>query len=62
MSRKRAIEICKNLKATVAKMTPVVRGFKNEMFESPRASKEKLIRVKNRLLKKYNLKDEEILI
>lgn len=62
MSRIRAIEICRNLKNTVAKMKPVVRGFKNEMFESPRASKEKLIKIKKKLFKKYNLKEEEILI
>tara|TARA_R110002074_G_scaffold371011_2_gene546036 strand:+ start:6532 stop:6720 length:189 start_codon:yes stop_codon:yes gene_type:complete len=62
MSRKRAIEICKNVRSTVSKMTPVVRGFKNEMFETPRASKEKLLRIIKRLFKKYNLKEEEVKI
>ena len=60
MSRERAIEICRNLKKTLIKMTPVVRGFKNEMFESPRASKDKLLRITKRLFKKYDLKEEEI--
>jgi len=62
MSRERAIEICLNVKNTVSRMTPVVRGFKNEMFESPRASEEKLLRIIKRLFKKYNLKEEEVKI
>ena len=30
------------------------------MFESPRASKDKLLRITKRLFKKYDLKEEEI--
>jgi len=57
MSKKRAIEICKNLEQTIGKMPKTNHlGHKNEMFELPRARKKSLEKIKVRLKNKYNLK------
>ena len=54
MSKERALEICKHLEQTINKMGH--RGHiihKNETYEIPRARKSKLIRLRDKLIKKY---------
>ena len=55
--RERAIEICKNLTQTIDKIQGAPIEHKNEVFEIPRARKSALIRKKQELIKKYNLKN-----
>jgi hypothetical protein len=57
MSKKRALEICKHLEQTISKMGH--RGHimhKNETYEIPRACKSTLIRMRDKLIKKYKFK------
>jgi hypothetical protein len=57
MSKQKAIEICENLKQTIKKMIPSTQlEHKNETYETPRACKSTLIKIKNKLIKKYKLK------
>ena len=57
MSKKKAIEICNNLTQTIEKMAPSKHlEHKNETFEMPRANKNSLIILRDKLIKKYKLK------
>ena len=60
-SRDKAIEICNNLSITVGKM---VNGDgpqpQNAMFTLPRPKKSVLIKMKNNLIDKYNIKKSEL--
>ena len=57
MSKKRAIEICRNLTQTIEKMSPnIYIEHVNETFELPRARKNVLKKIRKKLTKKYNLK------
>jgi len=60
MARKKALKICRNLTNTITNMTPTIKAFRNEMFEAPRASKDKLVKKLKSLLKKYEIKKVEI--
>ena len=54
MSKKKVIEICQNLNQTIEKMkeNTWVQN-RNDMFELPRAKKKTLIKIREKLLKKY---------
>jgi len=58
MTKKIAKEIVKNLTQTIDKMTCHSSSIehKNEVFELPRAKKTELLRIKNKYIKKYNIK------
>ena len=58
MNRKKAIDICRSLLQTMAKLpnNPNV-GY---LFETPRAKKENLKKVYKRLVKKYKIKENEV--
>ena len=59
-SRNRAIKICKMLAVTINKMTTNILVFDNKTFESPRARKSTLKRLKNNLMKRHEIKEEEL--
>jgi hypothetical protein len=58
MTKKIAKEIVKNLTQTIDKMTCHSSSIehKNEVFELPRAKKTELLKIKNKYIKKYNIK------
>ena len=58
MTKKIAKEIVKNLTQTIDKMTCHSSSIehKNEVFELPRAKKIELLRIKDKYIKKYNIK------
>ena len=60
MCRERAKKIIKDLNITISNMKPIVPcwNMQNELFTPTRVSKEKLKKIKNRLIKKYNLLEE----
>ena len=61
MSRKKAIEICKNLEQTIGKMPKRIHlEHKNETFEIPRAQKNSLKKIKMKLMKKHKITEKEI--
>ena len=57
MSKKKAIEICKNLVQTINKMEhkSIIRKTDNSIFHIPSISKSVLVKKKDVLVKKYNL-------
>ena len=58
MNRKKALEICRSLLQTMAKLpngSDVVY-----LFETPRAKKENLKKIYKRLVKKYKIKENEM--
>ena len=59
--REKAIEICNNLEQTITKM-PVTRQMihKNETYEIPRAKKPVLIKMRDKLIVKYNLTELDL--
>ena len=59
-ARKRAIKICKMLAITINKMTTNVLIFDNKTFDSPRARKSTLKGLKNNLMKRHKIKEEEL--
>jgi hypothetical protein len=59
-ARKRAIKICKMLAITINKMTTNILIFDNKAFDSPRARKSALKRLKNNLMKRHEIKEEEL--
>ena len=57
MTKEKAIEIVNNLKRTLKHMTTGnTISSDNPMFKAPRAKRSDLIKKKNDLIKKYNLK------
>jgi|TARA_B100001094_G_scaffold302417_1_gene329620 hypothetical protein len=60
MCRERAKKIIKDLNITISNMKPIVPcwNMQNELFTPTRVSKEKLKKIKNRLIKKYNLLED----
>ena len=62
MSRLKAVEICKNLIQTISKMgdDPIYES-QSSAYESSRAKKNSLIRIKKNLIKKYKITEKEIL-
>ena len=60
MCRERAKKIIKDLNITISNMKPIVTcwNMQNELFTPTRVSKEKLKKIKNRLIKKYNLLED----
>ena len=60
-SRKRAIKICKMLAVTINKITTNILWFdKVRHFETPRARKSTLKRLRNNLIKRHEIKEEEL--
>ena len=60
--RGRAIEICKNLNLTInrfKKLKNVVTS-RSTAYESSRASKSKLIRLRDNVIKKFKLTEKEL--
>ncbi|QDP46390.1 MAG: hypothetical protein GOVbin1709_52 [Prokaryotic dsDNA virus sp.] len=57
MSKESAIEICKNLSKTITRMKRVVM---DSPFDVPSAKKSTLKRKLINLMKKYNLKEEDL--
>tara|TARA_Y100000004_G_C8725627_1_gene331994 strand:- start:267 stop:461 length:195 start_codon:yes stop_codon:yes gene_type:complete len=56
--RKRAIQICKNLKQTIAK---IPENYDREyIFDPPQAKKNNLEKILDKLIKKYQIKKNEI--
>jgi|TARA_R110001592_G_scaffold20489_8_gene83057 hypothetical protein len=58
MSRKRALSIVKNLNRTISSMIDV-KVIPNEQFPGVRANKQKLNSIKDKLLKKYDIREYE---
>jgi len=58
MSRKKAVEIMKNLEKTISTMTDEL-PISNEQFPPARVKKSKLISIQCKLLKKFNIKNRE---
>lgn len=60
-NRKRAIKICKMLLVTMNKISTSILWFdKVRHFESPRASKSTLKRLRDKLIKRHEIKEEEL--
>ena len=61
MSKKKAIEIVKNLIQTINKMEAksIITKSDNSIFHNPSVSKTTLIRKKDTLIVKHNLKKKE---
>jgi len=58
MNRKKALEICRSLLQTMAKLPDGCDvGY---LFETPRAKKENLKKIYKRLVKKYKIKENEM--
>jgi hypothetical protein len=54
MSKKKAIEICRNLEQTIQKMgNSVTTEHRHETYEIPRAHKNRLVSIKRKLIEKY---------
>ncbi len=60
MSRLKALRICKNLTKTIEGFIPITHENEHITFESPRVKKSTLEKVLNSLVKKYNIKTEEL--
>ena len=60
MCRERAKKIIKDLNITISNMKPIVPcwNMQNELFTPTRVSKEKLKKIKNKIIKKYNLLED----
>ena len=62
MSKEKAIQIIKNLTATINRMDnrkETILLAREDMFSTPTASQYKLKKKKEYLIKKYNLKEKE---
>ena len=61
MSKKKAIEIVKNLIQTIDRMEikSIITKSDNSIFKHPSVSKTSLIRKKDKLIKKHNLNKKE---
>ena len=67
MGKEKAVEIIKNLNMTIKKVEDkttktVSKGkyiIKENIFSSPTASRSSLVKIKEYLIKKYNLKKDE---
>lgn len=60
MSRERAINIVNNLNTTIAKMHQIDITIHNEQFPPARADKKILKKMASKLIKKYNLQEQEL--
>ena len=60
MSRERAIKIVNNLNYTIHKMHSIDVTIKNEQFPPARADKKILKKMASKLIKKYNLQEQEL--
>ena len=58
MNRKKALEICRSLLQTMAKLPN--GSDVGYLFETPRAKKENLKKIYKRLVKKYKIKENEM--
>tara|TARA_B100000902_G_C27032801_1_gene775334 strand:- start:174 stop:362 length:189 start_codon:yes stop_codon:yes gene_type:complete len=58
MNRKKAIEICKSLLKTMAKLPN--GSDVGYLFETPRAKKNNLQKIYKKLIKKYKIQENEI--
>tara|TARA_R110002012_G_scaffold1863_3_gene8969 strand:+ start:1106 stop:1315 length:210 start_codon:yes stop_codon:yes gene_type:complete len=61
MGKDKAIEIVKNLNMTIDKMLDksIIRKSDNSIFHNPSVSKRVLVKKKDELISKYNLKKKE---
>ena len=59
MSKKRAIEICKNLAGTINNISPSIQK-EHEAYEMPRAKKRDLKKIKRKLMEKYCLTKKDL--
>ena len=60
MSRERAIKIVNNLNYTIEKMQKIDITIHNEQFPPARADKKILKKMALKLIKKYNLQEQEL--
>tara|TARA_Y100001963_G_C6424857_1_gene284331 strand:+ start:289 stop:507 length:219 start_codon:yes stop_codon:yes gene_type:complete len=62
MSKLKAIEICRNLTQTISKLKDT-GGYESQSsaYESCRAKKKHLVRIRRNLMKKYQISKKEIL-
>ena len=58
MSRKKAVEIIRNLEKTISSMTDDL-PISNEQFPPARVKKSKLISIQLKLIKKFTIKSRE---
>ena len=58
MSRKKAVEIIRNLEKTISTMTDEI-PISNEQFPPARVKKSKLISIQSKLIGKFNIKTKE---
>ena len=61
-TKNKAIEICKNLNLTIIKLKELkdIIVSKSTAYESSRPSKNKLIKLRNNLIKKFKLTKKEL--
>ena len=59
MSRRRAVEIIKNLEKTISTMSEEQIPVTNEQFPPARVKKSKLVSIQSKLIGKYEIKDRE---
>jgi len=55
MCRERAINIVRHLRLTISNMPIIEPSVQSELFAPTRATKKKLNKIKDRIIKKYNL-------
>jgi len=58
MSRKKAVEIIRNLEKTISTMTDEI-PISNEQFPPARVKKSKLISIQSKLIGKFNINESE---
>jgi|ETNvirnome_6_100_1030635.scaffolds.fasta_scaffold42709_2 hypothetical protein len=58
MSRKKAVEIIRNLEKTISTMTDDI-PISNEQFPPARVKKSKLVSIQSKLIGKFNIKGRE---
>ena len=58
MSRKKAVEIIRNLEKTISTMTDDI-PISNEQFPPARVKKSKLVSIQSKLIGKFNIKARE---
>lgn len=59
MSRKKAVEIIRNLEKTISTMTEEQQTVFNEQFPPARVKKSKLVSIQSKLITKYGIKNRE---
>ena len=61
MSKKGALDICKNLTITINKMKSTSMRYEDTPFEKGTVSKYKLKTIRSKLMKKYKFEIEDLL-